>query len=120
MAGVDSLDDFGLVLVLTDSSTLGRTWIEQVSPSVGSVPIVMVSSAAAAPMLQPYYESKQIAGLVVGMADGTTYQERVFPGTVVAGTATALKAASGLAAIALLAGLVVFAWQALRANRNKE
>ena len=120
VAGVDSLDDFGLVLVLTDSSTLGRTWIEQVSPSVGSVPIVMVSSAAAAPMLQPYYESKQIAGLVVGMADGTTYQERVFPGTVVAGTATALKAASGLAAIALLAGLVVFAWQALRANRNKE
>lgn len=120
LAGVDSLDDFALVLVLTDNSTLGRNWIEQVSPSLGSVPMVMVSSAAAAPMLLPYYDSKQIAGLVVGMADGSTYQERVLPGTVVISGSAALKAASGLAAIALLAGLVVFGWQALQANRIKE
>ncbi len=120
LAGVDSLDDFGLVLVLTDSPTLGRTWVEQLGPSLGSVPMVMVSSAAAVPMLRPYFESKQIDGLLAGMADGLAYQELVTPGSSAAGSSASLKAAAGLAAIALLAGLVVFAWQSLRANRIKE
>ena len=120
LAGVDSLDDFGMVLVLTDSSTLGRTWVEQISPALGSVPMVMVSSAAAAPMLQPYYESNQIDGLVVGMADGLAYQEKSANNSPAAGAQAALKAAAGLAAIALLAGLAIYAWQSLRANRSKE
>jgi len=120
LTGVDSLDDFGLVLVLTDSATLGRTWVEQVGPALGSVPLVMVSSAAAAPMLLPYYESKQIDGLVAGMADGLAYQHLSPVQSFPAVTSVSLKAAAGLAALALLAGLAVYAWQSLRANRSKE
>ena len=120
LAGVDSLDDFGLVLVLTDSAALGRTWVEQVGPALGSVPLVMVSSAAASPMLLPYYESKQIGGLVAGMADGLAYQQLSPVQSFPAVTFVSLKAAAGLAALALLAGLAVYAWQSLRANRSKE
>jgi len=75
VSGVRSLQDFSLVIVLTDSPETGRAWIEQVQPVLGSVPLMMVTSAQAGPMLQPYFDSSQIQGMVVGLQGGAMYEQ---------------------------------------------
>ena len=74
--GVNSLQDFALVIVLTDSPETGRAWIEQVQPVLGSVPLTMITSAQAGPLLQPYYDSGQIQGMAVGLQGGAMYEQR--------------------------------------------
>lgn len=59
LSGVD------LLLVLTAEADDGRAWIEQVTSYV-LVPTVIGASAAAAPGLLPYFDSRQIDGLVGG------------------------------------------------------
>ena len=48
LQGINSLQDFALVIVLTDSAETGRAWVEQVQPMLGSTPLTMVTSAQAA------------------------------------------------------------------------
>lgn len=74
--GLNSLQDFSLVIVLTDSPETGRAWIEQVQPVLSQVPLAMVTSAQAAPLLQPYYDSGQIQGMTSGMQGGAMYEQR--------------------------------------------
>ena len=74
--GLGSLQDFALVVVITDSPETGRAWIEQVQPVLGSVPLSMVASAQAGPLLQPYYDSGQIQGMTVGLQGGALYEQR--------------------------------------------
>ncbi len=76
VVGLGSLQDFALVIVLTDSPETGRAWIEQVQPVLGSVPLSMVASAQAGPLLQPYYDSGQIQGMTVGLQGGALYEQR--------------------------------------------
>jgi len=79
--GVQSLADFALVLVATENPDTARSWIEQVQPFLvktpASVPMVMVLSAQAEPLVRPYYDAspKQVQGLVVGLADSVAYQD---------------------------------------------
>lgn len=79
LSGVNSIADFSQVIVLTDSAETGRSWIEQVSPQMGDVPLFMVASAQAAPMLIPYLNateetnSGQIDGMVAGLMGGAQY-----------------------------------------------
>lgn len=73
LAGVDNLQKFSAVIVLTENAETARSWIEQVQPSLGSVPLLFVASAQAAPMIQPYIDSGQVRGMVSGMAGGVMY-----------------------------------------------
>ena len=73
---IGSLQDFALVIVLTDSAETGRAWVEQVQPMLGSTPLTMVTSAQAAPLLQPYLKSQQVDGLVSGLYGGAMYEKR--------------------------------------------
>lgn len=75
-AGLQSLQDFALILVLTDSPETGRAWIEQVQPTLQGVPLSMVTSAQAGPLLQPYFDSGQLQGLSVGLQGGAFYEQR--------------------------------------------
>jgi len=75
LADVHALSDFKLVIVLTDSADTGRVWIEQGGPALGSTPMTMIISAQAEPMLEPYYDSGQIKGLVTGLAGGKAYEQ---------------------------------------------
>jgi hypothetical protein len=75
LSGVDSLDDFRLVLVITDSVDSGRAWVEQVEPALNGAPLLMVSSAQAAPMLEPYLQSGQVDGIVAGVSGGIAYEQ---------------------------------------------
>jgi hypothetical protein len=74
---VDGLKDFSQVIVLTDRAEVGRAWVEQVQPQMelDGVPLFVVASMQAAPLLQPYVESGQIAGMTSGMLGGAVYAQ---------------------------------------------
>ena len=74
LSSVQSLMDFGAVIVITDDSENARIWIEQIQPQIAATPLLMVTSAQASPLIQPYYQSGQIAGLVSGMPGSLVYE----------------------------------------------
>jgi hypothetical protein len=57
LQAINYLDDFAQVIVITDSAEIGRAWVEQVQPLMGDVPLFMVASAQAEPMLMPFVDS---------------------------------------------------------------
>ncbi len=77
LRSVRRITDFSLVMVITDNPDGARAWIEQVQPALqaGNIPLVMVLSAQAEPLVRPYYEAtpRQVAGLVVGLRGGAAY-----------------------------------------------
>jgi hypothetical protein len=75
LLAVESLENYRLALVITDNAETARAWIEQLGPSLGNAPLVMVVSAQAEPLVRPYYEAspRQIDGLVAGLAGGGAY-----------------------------------------------
>lgn len=75
LALVKSLGDFSQVIVVTDSAEVGRNWVEQVKPLMGDIPLLMVASAQAEPLLMPYVDSGQIDGLTGGLLGGVLYSQ---------------------------------------------
>jgi len=73
---IHNLDDFSLILILTDDPTSARIWIEQILPYTSKEKIGMVVSAQAQPLVQPYFENSPqlISGLVGGLEDGRAYE----------------------------------------------
>ncbi len=85
LQGVTSLDTFSLAIVMTDTPDVGRAWVEQVAPFFGNTPLLMITSAQAGPMLQPYVASGQVDGLIDGVLGGSNFavptnQQSVSPG----------------------------------------
>ncbi|HSV86098.1 MAG TPA: hypothetical protein VLH85_05955, partial [Levilinea sp.] len=70
---IQQITDFSLVLVMTDSGDTGRMWIEQISPHLGDVPLMMVTTAQAAPILSPYLAGGQLDGLISGLSGGRSF-----------------------------------------------
>ncbi len=54
---VDSINDFAMVLIITDDPDTAKTWIEQVGTILEGTPLNMVISAQAEPLIQPYFRS---------------------------------------------------------------
>jgi hypothetical protein len=75
LKGITSLSQFTALIIITDSADSARSWIEQTSSVRGAIPIVIISSAQAAPMIQPYYESQQISGLVNGLYGSAVFEQ---------------------------------------------
>lgn len=79
-ATVDNFSGYSAVVILTDHADSARIWIEQLQAekernSVLTLqPLVIASSAQAAPMLQPYVLSGQIHGLIAGLADASRFE----------------------------------------------
>lgn len=76
LQGVTSLNQFAAILLLTDNADSARAWIEQTQAARGVVPVIVVSSAQAAPMIQPYYDSGQVAGIVSGLYGGAIVESQ--------------------------------------------
>ncbi len=74
MAGVNRLADFSALVVMTDNPDTGRLWIEQSEAALAGTPLLMLISAQAEPMLQPYLLSGQIKGLVAGLEGAALYE----------------------------------------------
>jgi hypothetical protein len=104
LEGVTSLSQFAALIVITDNADSTRTWIEQTTPARGAIPFVVISSAQAAPMIQPYYASQQISGLVSGLYGGALFEQvnDTRPGT--AGTYWDAYSFGMLLAMALILG----------------
>ena len=68
--------NFSAIIVLASEPTVLQTWIEQVHTAVPDVPIIAVVSAAAEPLVRPYYESAfpSLQGMVVGLAGAEAYE----------------------------------------------
>lgn len=75
LKGVLRLSDFSAIIILTDNADTGRNWIEQSSQFLGKTPMMMIISAQAEPMIQPYFDSGQLKGLVAGLSDAKIYEE---------------------------------------------
>ena len=75
MQGLNSTQDFGLVIELAAAQDTLRWWIEQAGAPYG-VPLGTGSSAAVIPFARPYYEteSRQLVGMIGGMPDAITYE----------------------------------------------
>ncbi len=79
-SGVQSFSEYGALVVLTDQAESGRVWIEQLEGQkqfdlrLTNKPLLMVASAQAGPLLQPYVSSGQIAGMISGLATGARYE----------------------------------------------
>lgn len=79
-AAVERLSEFSAVVLLTDHAESGRIWVEQlaalkqIDPSLTNQTLLVVSSAQAGPLLQPYVSSGQITGMVSGLSDAATYE----------------------------------------------
>jgi hypothetical protein len=67
LQGIQKLSQFAAVILLTDDAETACLWIEQTEGKLGQANLLVVSSAQTGPMLQPYVQSGQIDGLVVGL-----------------------------------------------------
>ena len=69
-----TLSDFAAVVLLTDNAEIVRAWVEQSGRAEPAPSLLAVVSAQAAPLVQPYYDSGQIQGLVAGSSGALSYQ----------------------------------------------
>jgi hypothetical protein len=77
LSGVQRLSDFGMVAVISSGTESARIWAEQAHPYLGQVPLVMVLSAGAEPLIRPYYEAlqPQVNGILSGLPDAVAYEQ---------------------------------------------
>jgi hypothetical protein len=78
-ATIDSLrsaGNFSAIIILAAEPSVLQSWIEQVHTAAPAVPLVAVISAAAEPLVRPYYESAlpSLQGMVVGLAGAEAYE----------------------------------------------
>jgi hypothetical protein len=113
--GLSALEDFSALIVITDSAETARAWIEQTIGLRGAAVMVVVASAQAAPLIEPYYRAGEIDGLVSGITDAGGLQKTT--GRPAGGTATysgAYPLGMLVAAAILLIGGTWYLLQALR------
>lgn len=73
---VTALNHFALIVLMTDDAEAARAWVEQTQEARRMIPIVAVSSAQSAPMIQPYYESGQVEGMISGLYGGAIVEQQ--------------------------------------------
>ena len=76
LMNVNSINDFGMILVITDDPDTAKIWIEQVGVYLVDTPLMMVVSAQVEPLIQPYYLSSPqlLSGYVAGVVDSMNYE----------------------------------------------
>lgn len=74
LSGINHLDDFSALIVVTDNPDNGRIWVEQAGAVLNDKPMLMIISAQAEPMLIPYYDSGQVSGILTGLNGGAIYE----------------------------------------------
>jgi hypothetical protein len=110
LKGVHTLSDFGALILVTDNPDIARSWIEQIERNDLQVITLVVVSAQAAPLVQPYYTSAQVDGIVSGVAGALSYELlRAVPG-VASSKFNIYQVALLSAAVLILAGGIISAF----------
>ena len=75
---VQSLSDFGMLVVIAADSETARVWAEQARPNLGDSTMVAVLSAGAEPLVRPYFESEdpKVGGILAGLPAAAAYELR--------------------------------------------
>ena len=76
---VNSIQDFAMILVITDDPNTAKIWIEQVGTILEETPLTMVVSAQVEPLIQPYFRSSPqlLTGYVAGVIDSMNYEHLI-------------------------------------------
>lgn len=120
LKGINSLSDFGAVILITDNPDVARTWIEQIGRASAPVRTLVVVSAQAAPLVQPYFASGQVNGIVSGVSGALTYEVlHAAPGTA-SSRFNVYQIALLSAAVLILAGGIISAFVASSNGTAKE
>ena len=123
LADTSQLSDFDAMVILVDGSETAQIWIEQSRLPLGATPLLMVISAQSEPMILPYYDSKQVQGMVTGLFGGAYYEQ------ITASPATArlfwdaFAVAFFVAEIIIVVGgiwALIAAWQSRLARKEEE
>jgi hypothetical protein len=80
--GMTSFSDYAAVVLLSDHAESGKVWVEQLhgqranglDPALASQPLLVVASAQAGPLLEPYVSSRQITGMITGLSEAARYE----------------------------------------------
>ena len=74
---VDTINDFAMILVITDDPDTAKIWIEQVGTILENTPLTMVVSAQVEPLIQPYFRASPqlLKGYVSGIIDSMNYEQ---------------------------------------------
>jgi len=120
LQGINALTDFGAMILVTDNPDVARSLIEQIGQSSTPINTLAVLSAQAAPLVQPYYASGQVDGMVSGVGGAMAYELlRAVPG----GATTRFpiyQFALLSAAVIILVGGIVFWMVGSPTTRAKE
>ena len=79
-ADVQSFSEYSALVLLSDHAESGRIWVEQlqsqkqIDATLANMPFLVVASAQAGPLLQPYVLSGQIAGMISGISDAAKFE----------------------------------------------
>lgn len=68
--------DYDAILVLSDNFEGAQTWIEQLTARAPETPLGVLATFQAAPMVQPYFESGQIVGVLSGFGDAVALADQ--------------------------------------------
>jgi hypothetical protein len=101
---VKRFSDYAAILLLTDQAETARAWVEQTVSYREGRPMLVISSAQAAPMIQPYLLSGQVNGLVNGLHGGAAFEHANGTGGLARGYWDAYNYATLLAALTILVG----------------
>ncbi len=111
LQNIHSLADFSMVLVITDDPDVARSWIEQAQPVLQNknIPLLMITSAQAEPLILPYYKSqyRQVSGLISGLPGAAIYEGLTSHPSLVRAYWDAFSAGVGVAAVLILIGGIV-------------
>jgi len=107
LQSVQSLSDFGAVIVISDNAERTRFWIEQIDPGLANTPLMFVISAQAAPLLQPYYQSGQVSGFIAGFNGSLSYEQVFGQPSVSSAHLSSFQAALLFLALLILVGGLV-------------
>ena len=71
----EMLGDVALILLLTGERDTMVNWIEQVS-TPNNIPLITGLTESIAPLALPYYDSGQLAGMMIGWRETAVYQQQ--------------------------------------------
>jgi len=115
MSDLHSLRDVRAIIVVGSTPETIRLWLEQVGTKSQQTPILVAVPAAVEPAVLPYYHSKQIKGMVVGLVGATDYDLQ----TGHAPSSGAAIDSLSVGALAVLLLVAVGALAAIGSNRRK-
>jgi hypothetical protein len=98
----DGIDAVDAILVVGGNDLGPRSWVEQVRPRVGDLPILAIAPTVLLPELQPYVDSGQLAALLGTPRDGAAYRASAELGPL-----ERLREAREIGGVAVLVGLLL-------------